>query len=111
MHKGLLLLLRGLGGVGHFSKVQAPRTHGLTMYPVTILTPTMATIVQVVKPSVLDNFTHHLLTNVSDIYHVQDHMLKEQTLHNLGQPKACTSVVLGELVIDLTSCCLGSACR
>lgn len=73
--------------------------------------PTVATIVQAVKPAVLDNFTSQPSTNVSAIYHVQDHVLKEQTLYKLGQPKACACILPGELVIDLTSCCLGCACR
>lgn len=84
--------LRELGGVGVFSKDQAPRTHGLTVYLVKILMPTVATIVQAVKPAVLDNFTSQPSTNVSAIYHVQDHVLKEQTLYKLGQPKACACI-------------------
>lgn len=33
------------------------RTHGLTLYPETILMPTTFTIVQAAKPAISDNFT------------------------------------------------------
>lgn len=108
IHKGLLSHLRD----GIFSKDQAPRTHGLTLYPVTILMPTMFTLVQTVKQAVSGNFTRsQQSTNASKVYHVQDHMLKKQTLYQLGRQKASTCILLGELVINLTLCCLGSACR
>lgn len=79
IYKGFLSCLRDR----ILSKDQAQRIQGLTLYPVTILMPTKSTIVQAVKPAVSYNFiSSQQSTNALNIYHVQDPVLKKQTLCN-----------------------------
>lgn len=45
---------------------------------VTVLMPTMSTTVHTVEPAVLDNFiSSQQSTSMSNVYHVQDHVLKK----------------------------------